>query len=140
MHDNFYIKEKQKKTYTTKTREKTRNWRKNRKKIMQEQLQLKILKWNAIEFRDVLKTSKPRTLLFYYFMTIELNTHTLTRTRTQQTHTDKQTDRPIVEASKREEIISKQNKKKEATIQCWTAATTTSIEDSFMDFNVSFRS
>lgn len=36
-------------------------------------------------------------------MTIELNT---------LTHTDKQTDRPIVEASKREEIISKQNKKK----------------------------
>lgn len=28
------------------------------------------------------------------------------------THTDKQTDRPIVEASKREEIISKQNKTK----------------------------
>lgn len=51
-------------------------------------------------------------------MTIELNTHTLTRTRTQQTHTDKQTDRPTVEASKREEIISKQNKKKEATTQC----------------------
>lgn len=106
---------------------------------MQEQLQLKILKWNAIEFRDVLKTSKPRTLLFLLFYD-NWTQHTLTRTRTQQTHTDKQTDRPIVEASKREEIISKQNKKKEATTQCWTAATTTSIEDSFMDFNVSFRS
>lgn len=63
-------------------------------------------------------------------MTIELNTLTHMYTNPHR-QTDRRKDRPIVEASKREEIISKQNKKK---------ATTTSIEDSFMDFNVSFRS
>lgn len=43
---------------------------------------------------------------FYFIILWQLNsTHSLT-------HTDKQTDRPIVEASKREEIISKQNKTK----------------------------
>lgn len=80
---------------------------------------------------------EPFFLLFYDNWT--QHTHSLVHVHN-KTHTDKQTDRPTVEASKREEIISKQNKKKEATTQCWTAATTTSIEDSFMDFNVSFRS
>lgn len=40
-------------------------------------------------------------------MTIELNTHSLTRTH-KNTHPHRQTDRGSVEESKREEIISKQ--------------------------------
>lgn len=52
---------------------------------------------------------EPFFLLFYDNWT----QHTLVHVHVHnKTHTDKQTDRPIVEASKREEIISKQNKKK----------------------------
>lgn len=141
MHDNFYIKQERKQKLThihtnlhRTTREKTRIWRK--KQIMREQLQLnkkKSYKWNAIEFRDVLKTSKPR--IHFFIILWQLNstlTHSLTRTHK---HTPTQTDRGSVEESKREEIISKQTTTTKT--QCWTA---TSIEDSFMDFNVSFRS
>lgn len=142
MHDNFYIKQERKQKLThiptnlhRTTRENTRIWRK--KQIMREQLQLnkkKSYKWNAIEFRDVLKTSKPRTHFFIILWQLN-STQTHSRVHTKNIHPHRQTDRGSVEESKREEIISKQTTTTKT--QCWTA---TSIEDSFMDFNVSFRS
>lgn len=81
---------------------------------MQEQLQLKILKWNAIEFRDVLKTSKLRTLLFYYFMTIELNTHTHSYTyTTKPTQTNRQIGRQWKQVNGKKLLVSKTKKKKQ---------------------------
>lgn len=143
MHDNFYIKQERKQKLThiptnlhRTTRENTRIWRK--KQIMREQLQQNkknLTSEMLLSFETYWK--HPNLESIFFIILWQLNsTHTHSRVHTKNTHPHRQTDRGSVEESKREEIISKQTTTTTKT-QCWTA---TSIEDSFMDFNVSFRS
>lgn len=142
MHDNFYIKCK----HRQKERNKTHTYT-NHKNTRERNLFL-----GGINRKSCLKNESSSSLNWtFYFMTIDhckflpprldvidhfiswrnrlshdTHTHSTPTGRYRRAKANKK-------ESKREEIIDKRKEAK--ATQCWT-----SIEDSFMDFNVSFRS
>lgn len=55
--------------------------------------------------------------IFYYFMTIELKTHSLTRTHKKHTHTDRQTAVVWKKVNGKKLLVSKQQQQKHSVEQ-----------------------